>query len=129
MASVHGFGDEHDHRKLRMIGDARDAPGLAVELDGIAEPRPFVRECAARDFDRAVALRLEAAEREGLVEGIVGHERLERPAFPADGLSAGSYDFSEGGELFIVKRHAPMALSKQPASVQTKRLAALWNLT
>ena len=112
MASVLRFGHKHEQRILRVVGDPRDAPGLAVELDGIAELGAVVGKRAARDFDRAVALRLEAAEREGFIEGIVVDERLERPAFPADGLSAGSYDFSEGGELFIVERHAPMALSK-----------------
>ena len=28
------FDHEHDHRKLRVVGDARDAPGLAVDLNG-----------------------------------------------------------------------------------------------
>ena len=112
MASVHGFSDEHDHRELRMIGDARDAVGRALKLHRFAEPRAVSAERRAQQLHRAIALRRKTAEAEILAQRVVRDERVERPPLPDDRFARGGENFGERGSFFFVERHALARLSK-----------------
>ena len=81
--------DEHDHRELRMVGDARDAVSRALERQRFTELWPIRAKLRAQHLHRAITLCIESAKTEVLAQRIVGHERVERSSFPDNLLACG----------------------------------------
>src|SRR5947209_8310883 len=73
---VHWLDDEHDHRELRVIGDARDAVSDALKRQRFTELGPIRAKLRAQHLHRAIALRLESAKAKFLAQRVVGNERV-----------------------------------------------------
>src|SRR4051812_30999168 len=112
MALVLRFDDEHDHRELRVVGDASDAVSRALELDPFAELWPVRAQLRAQHLHRAITLCLETAETKILAQRIIGDERVKGSPLPNDLLASGGENLGKRSGFFIVERHAVMALSK-----------------
>ena len=124
MALVLRFNDEHDHRKLRVVGDARDAVGRALECERFTELRPIRAKFRTEHLHRAIALRLESTQSEVVTQRVVGDERMERSPLPNNLLACGGEHFSKRSGFFIVERHALDRVSKRVWEVGSHRLPA-----
>lgn len=105
--------DEHDHRELRVVGDAGDAVVRRLKFNARAEFRAVCAQLGAEHFHRAIAFCLESAKTEILTQRVVGDECVERSPLPDNLLARGGENLSERGGFFIVLGYAPSGVVNQ----------------
>ncbi len=137
MALFLRLDDEHNHRELRMVGDARDAIIRRLKFHALAEFRAVSAKLRAQYHHRAIAVasalrrcpvgclrqavslrsaRLESTEAEVLAQRVVRDERMNRSSLPNNLLARGS----ERSGIFIVERHTRTGFQTAPPRKTTR---------